>query len=230
VLAGAHRHDPGAREPAPELSWRDGIATDRDPLRAKPLHVRQGLLLGEALREDREQVLRAVQPGQAFEHPERVLPAAPDVGDVYEIDLLRRLPKRAQLGDLPPVEETVAVHQGTHLGSVVVGRPQVRFEVDVAPVERLGVADLAPVVGVDCEPPAVELVAAHVALDVASVEPVRQADLGRYPGCESRRKGSPFDPYAGCLLESEEVVLLVRERPIDVLRREVADGHASASR
>ena len=81
-----------------------------------------------------------------------MLAAAPDVGDVGDVDLLRGIAKSAQPLDLAAVEETVPVHDRHDLRVVGVAGPAVRLEVDVAPGERFGIPDLPTIVAVDREP------------------------------------------------------------------------------
>ena len=215
------------REPPPELAGRELVARHRHPGRAQPLHV-LGVLLGrEPLREDGEQVLGAVELGEPLEDPQRVLAPAPHVRDVREVDLLRLGAERAQVSDLAPVEEAVPVHDRPDLRVVVVARPAVRLEVDVAPGERLRVADLAPVVRVDREADAVCLVAADERLAAAARKPVREAHLRPHAG----HGRQPAHVQARRLLEPEEVVLLVADRPPDSRRRVEGDaGQAAAPR
>ena len=102
---------------------------------------------------------------------------------------------------------------------MVVFRPAVRLEVDVAPSERVGVAELAPVVPVDREADAAGLVAADECLAVAAAEAVREAHLHAHP--RHRRKAPRAKPSD--VLEPEQVVLLVADRAPDPRRGE--EGH-----
>jgi hypothetical protein len=199
------------REPVPEFAWGEGSARYRHPGGSEPGFVGFVLVRRESFGENREQVFRAVERREPLEHAERVLASAPDVRDVGDVDRLRRVAKRAQVRDVPSVEEAVAADDRHDLRVVGVSRPAVRLEVDVRPGERFVVENRAAVVRVDREADVLRDVTPDMTLAAVVREPIRDSALVRHARREPHGKGRSIYSDRGDVLEPKEVIPLIRD-------------------